>query len=83
MSHMVSVRFRVHWFNPSTGGLEPYVAKSLRVDMAPMQSDGSLGLAADALHEKEALEFVAGVHGVVRFRDLIDEGNGGVHLILE
>ncbi len=80
---MVSLGFRVHCFNPSTGGLEPCVAKSLRVDMASLQSDGSMGLEADALHEKEALEFVAGVHGVIRFRDLIKDRHGGVHLIIE
>lgn len=74
---------RVYWYNGSTGALERCAAKSLNMDMAAINSDVISHWHAEALRERNALRYVAGVRGVVRYRDFIQEPSGAVHIIME
>ncbi len=51
--------------------------------MAAEHSGGIDGWRADAFHEVDALRRVAGVSGVVGYRDIIEERTGAIHIILE
>ncbi len=66
-----------------TGELEVFVAKSLYLTKAATHDDGWAGYEADALREVAALRRVAGVPGVVEYRNMITEPDGAIHIILE
>jgi hypothetical protein len=74
---------QVFWYNSETDELVPCATKSLKVEMAAEHSGGVDGWRADAFHEVEALRRVAGVSGVVGYRDIIEERTGAIHIILE
>jgi hypothetical protein len=59
------------------------VTKALTIGMAAEHPDGLAGWRADVSNEVNALCKLAGVAGVVRIMDVIPEGNGAVHIILE
>jgi hypothetical protein len=77
------MRCRVFWENPETGELELYATKSLDMSKAETHEGGREGWDADIAREVAALHHVAGVPGVVGFREMITDADGGVHLILE
>jgi hypothetical protein len=73
----------VYRHHPETDELELCVTKKLKVDMAAAHPEGLAGWRADVANEVNALRKLAGVAGVVRILDVIPEGDGSVHLILE
>ncbi len=55
----------------------------MRAEKVAMRSDGWKGFEADAFREVDALHKVAGLEGVVGYRDIIFEPSGPIHIILE
>jgi hypothetical protein len=74
---------RVSWYNPLTRELQECVVKSLKLDKSLTHPRGREGWEADAVREATALLRMAGVPGVVGFRRLVRDADGGIHLILE
>ncbi len=60
-----------------------YAAKSLDMTKVTSHSGGQAGWDAAVQREVDALQWLAAVPGVVRFREMITEPNGAVHLIME
>ncbi len=73
----------MHWYNPNTGGLELCTAKVPKKARAAKHPRGLEGWRADILHEAAAMKWVADVPGVVRYRDVVLQENGGVVIIME
>lgn len=74
---------KVYWYNPDTAILECCVAKSFNLARAAQHLDGWAGVRANALNEAGALEWVAGVPGVVGLRKFITRRNGPIVIIME
>lgn len=73
----------MYWYNPGTGEMDLCVAKSLRLEKAAAHPNGMVGWQAAAAHEVAALKRLAGVPGVVRYRDDVVEPNGAIHIIMQ
>lgn len=73
----------MYWYNPETCALEFCVAKTLKVDRAAKGPGARAGGQADVPHEARALQWVAGVPGVVGYCDTIPRANGGFVIVME
>jgi hypothetical protein len=74
---------RVYWHNAATDALELLVAKSPNVANARKSSAASKAWRAAIIREALVLNCLEGVSGVVAFRGLVPDPNGGLHLIME
>jgi hypothetical protein len=63
--------------------LEVYAAKSVDMTKVESHSGGRAGWEAAVQREVDALQLLASVPGVVRFREMVTEPNGALHLIME
>jgi hypothetical protein len=79
----VSLHCRVLWYNEETAELEPCVVKSLCLDKADTHPNGEPGYVADSLREVATMRQLSKTPGVARFRDMVVEPSGAIHLILE
>jgi hypothetical protein len=73
----------VYWYNLVTKQLELVVVKSPYLPDASPHADGRANWHADALPEVAALGKLAGVPGVVGFRQMVTGPDGALHIILE
>jgi hypothetical protein len=83
MSLTGCVGCRVYWYNPDTGVLELRTAKAPKIARAKKHPGGLEGWRTDILHEAAAMKWVAGVPGVVGYRDVVLRENGGIVIIME
>jgi hypothetical protein len=63
--------------------MEACIAKTMNLEMAAKHPGGLAGWQADRLREAAALKHVAGVQGVVAYKDTIIRRNGGIVIIME
>ncbi len=79
----LTVPRRVYYQHPATGDLVVCVTKSVKLDRAATHPGGLAAWQADAMKEVKALKILAGVAGVVGFRDVITGPDGALHIILQ